>query len=159
MREVGQAPDLSVVSSANPHPLEQTHCSDCPFLAPKRRLFEMADWSAYWGDADVLTQRRDDRCAPRRKLGFRKSERASSSSATSPRQRSAAWPDSSNRPTRITQPHPIPGWTVTTAAFVALRLSRCGIAWGQRPKLLPSQGRARASSSQVRFTNSIKGLL
>ena len=37
-----------------------------------------------------MTQRRDARCAPRRKLRFRKSERASSSSATSRRQRSAS---------------------------------------------------------------------
>src|SRR6516225_7670107 len=59
-------------------------------LYPKRRLFELADWSAYWGEADTLTQRRDARCAPRRKLRFRKSERASSSSATSRRQRSAS---------------------------------------------------------------------
>src|SRR5215470_9650867 len=59
-------------------------------MAPKRRLFELADWSAYWGEADALTQRRDARCAPRRKLRFRKSERASSSSATSRRQRSGS---------------------------------------------------------------------
>jgi hypothetical protein len=63
---------------------------ECRLVAPKRRLFELADWSVYWGEADALTQRRDARCAPRRKLRFRKSERASSSSATSRRQRSAS---------------------------------------------------------------------
>ena len=34
-------------------------------LAPKRRLFELADWSAYWGEDDVLARACDRRLRPK----------------------------------------------------------------------------------------------
>jgi hypothetical protein len=40
-----------------------------PELAPKRRLFELADWSAYWGEDDVLARACDRRLRPKAGVG------------------------------------------------------------------------------------------